>query len=226
MTRSLLFLALSAATAAHAQSVPFQNPSFESPVLADGAFQQGGTDWSFLGADAGTFNPSAASYAGGAPDGDNVAFIADGGILQVLPVNLAVNQTYRLRFAVGNRADNPVGANVPLTVSVYGTNVRSSGTMPAGTPVAFQATVFAPAAGTFRYEEFAFTTNAGTPGIGLPLVVALEGTAFPAQFNVDDFSLTAGQPIQQAVPVNGPGALWILGGLALAAGLLALRRNA
>lgn len=211
--RLLLLFALPIATPAFGQNIPILNPSFEQPVLADGAFIASGNDWGFTGTNAGTFNPSAASYATGAPQGDNVAYIENGALIQGFSEPLRADRSYRLRFAIGSRTDNPVPTNAPLTVSVFGSAVRTPEGLP---PAAFQTTVFAPAAGTFQYVDLSFQTNSGTPGVGLPMVLRVAGNASPSQFNVDDFSLSAGQ--QQSVPVDHPLALLTLIGLLLVGG--------
>jgi len=214
----LFLLSLLMASPTMAQNIPLQNPSFEDPVLADGAFQQGGNGWGFSGINAGTFNPSAMSYPGGAPQGENVAYIENGVLIQGIAEPLRADRTYRIRFAIGSRSDNPVPTTVPLTVSVFGSAVRAPDGLP---PAAFQTTVFAPAAGTFQYVDLSFQTNSGTPGLGLPIVLRVAGNASPSQFNVDDFSFSAGQQ-QQSVPVDNRLALFSLIGLMLAGGAMML----
>lgn len=219
----LLAMLLSGSVAAYAVTVA--NPSFEDPILADGTHQQGGSGWTFTGADRGTFNPSTSSYGAGAPEGQNVAFISNGGLIQVTTENLAANQTYRIRFAVGNRNDNPLPQNATMLLQVYGYEVSRSADTPKVFIPAFQATIAAPAAGSFVYQDYTFTTNTGTPGLGLPIAIVLSAAPTPSQFNVDDFSLNVGAVgVQRSVPVDQPVALLGLGLLMSLTAGFALRR--
>lgn len=219
----LMAMLLSGSVAAYAITV--NNPSFEDPTLADGTHQQGGSGWTFTGADRGTFNPSTGSYVAGAPEGQNVAFISDGGLIQVTTENLVANQTYRIRFAVGNRTDNPLPQNATMLLQVYGYQVTRSADSPKVFIPAFQATIAAPTAGSFAYQDYTFTTNTGTPGLGLPIAIALSAAPTPSQFNVDDFSLNVGAVgVQRSVPVDQPVALLGLGLLMSLAAGFALRR--
>lgn len=203
----LLALTLSGQVAAYAVSLA--NPSFESPVLSDGTHQQGGSGWQFSGPDVGTFNPSPSSYANGAPEGQNVGFIANGVIVATTSETLVANQTYRVRFAVGNRSDNPLPGNATMTLSVYGFNTRRS---PDGASAAIQTSIAPPPAGTFVYQDFTFTTTNATPNLGLPIAIQLTAFPTPAQFNIDDFSFNVGNGfVQRSVPVDQPVALIGLG---------------
>ena len=87
-------------TAVSAAPVLILNPGFEAPVIGDSAAVFSLTDWASFG-DAGTFNPHAAAFATGAPEGENVAFASHGSptINQVLSATAQANTLYTLTDA-------------------------------------------------------------------------------------------------------------------------------
>ena len=97
----------------------FETPSYDivnawSTDVLDG--------WVFSSDDpssfAGTWRPGDGSYAGGAPDGDNVAFIQGTGSLS-RTFSVSEGHTYMLQVDVGNRADyipDYAGSTVQLLI--------------------------------------------------------------------------------------------------------------
>ena len=111
-TCSAVILSLGLSLTAWSQtSIPIDNPSFESPVLDPGEFVSNLVEWTLVGnpSAAGTVYPDASDYSGGAPDGNNIAYVtanADGdGIGQVLTdpsATLKPGTQYNLTVEVGN----------------------------------------------------------------------------------------------------------------------------
>ena len=126
---TVALLLLMAGLAARADSITISNPGFEDLLTAgdgsDGDYDYA-TDpaygyyyvwplpnWGYVGQDySGMYNPTAADFTGGVPEGQCVGFVeadtrADpgpltGGLTQVLGTDLAANTAYTLTVKVGN----------------------------------------------------------------------------------------------------------------------------
>jgi hypothetical protein len=105
----LMALAAGAGVAS-ASPVLIVNAGFETPALDDSGVIFSAPGWVTFG-DAGTFDPHAAAFAAGAPEGENVAFASRGVTLfsQVLAATAQANTLHTLTMLVGNRLDTPFG---------------------------------------------------------------------------------------------------------------------
>ena len=185
-------------TAASAAPVSILNPGFEAPVIGDSAALFSLTDWVSSG-DAGTFNPHAAAFATGAPEGQNVAFASHGSptISQVLSATAQANTLYTLTMLVGNRLDADFGG--------YQTELWAGGTMLAQD----NGSLF-PADGQFLMSTVQYFVAAGDAEAGSALEIRFRSLGFQTVF--DDVRLDA----TKRVPEPALLALLGLGGVAVA----------
>lgn len=168
--------------------VPVFNPSFEEPVLSDGALASGpgtiggwvfdATPQTFLG----IFNPPEGSYPGAAgngtpvgAEGANVAFLFnDGGpsesvsVTQLLTENVAANREYLLTVAIGKfLPDQPYS---PSTYGGYVIELLAGGS----TVIASDSDSIDPAIGEFQDAFVSVrTTDIDAGLLGQPLSVRL-----------------------------------------------------
>jgi hypothetical protein len=104
-----------ATTILASSAITIENPSFEDPVLDELATGDP-AGWDAVNNGGGAFHPAAAQFAGGAPDGDNVASMYQptngDGLSQTLsgPAGLLqADATYTLGVEVGDPADGSFG---------------------------------------------------------------------------------------------------------------------
>lgn len=101
-------------------SVAIANAGFEAQTLGDGGFANQIDGWQ-IGGSAGTtgvWNPTAAFFGAGAPEGQNVVFIDNGGtISQTLAETFEAGRSYQLSVKVGDEA--PAGENLGWEVRLY-----------------------------------------------------------------------------------------------------------
>src|ERR1700731_128862 len=102
--------------------VPIQNTSFEATnPLVDtclcGPFNLGPIpSWTITGGEAGSWQPSSASFMSPLPDGGSkVAYSNGGAISQTLTTSLAPNTTYTLSADIGHRLDTNTNPNGYIT---------------------------------------------------------------------------------------------------------------
>lgn len=161
---ALLFPAFAAASLATPALAQVLNPSFESPVLADGAFARNVPNWTVTG-DAGVLNPSTAMFAGQADDGANVAFLGtiggSGFLRQPLAINYAASTTYTLSVRSGRRSDFSASTVYRLSL-LFGTTV-----------VATQQ-FSNPPVGSFRTDTLTANVLPGDAAVGRPITVAVQ----------------------------------------------------
>jgi hypothetical protein len=203
LTVALALLSL-AVPAAHvsAQAIAITNPSFEADVLADNGFLLTASGWTITPF-AGAYNPNAAAYPGGAPNGQNVLFSSGGSASQTLSATLAASTTYTLSYFVGQRADGLGFSAYRVELLAGSTTVASDGSL-------------LPAPGTFLPGTVTFTSGASGPLIGQALGIRVSASGDQPSF--DNLSLLASgvtQPPATSVPEPASVAL-------VAAGLLAL----
>ncbi len=147
--------------------------------------------------DSGTFNPHAAAFAAGAPEGENVAFSSVGGptISQVLTATAQANTLYTLTMLVGNRLDTPfVGYQAELWAG--------------GTMLAQDDTSQLPADGQFLLSTVQYFVAAGDAVAGSALEIRFRSLGLQTVF--DDVRLDA----TERVPEPALLALLGLGGAA------------
>lgn len=179
------------------------NSSFEEPPLdpnqftsptcpnpADTACIETATPvegWQVVGV-AGTWEPTAASYPGLAPDGSNVAYAnssSEAMISQVLAATLEDHTSYILEVDIGNRADKGfVGYKVQLWAG--------------GVLLAEDDDELSPAPGTFARSTVAAHIGTHHPALGENLEIVLVSKG--SQTNFDDVILTA-RPFPPTVKV-------------------------
>jgi hypothetical protein len=205
---AIALVALLTGGTAWADSVPINNPSFETSYPLDTscgyfncAYTYGIPDWTV--SNGGTWRPGPVVFPS-MPDGTLAAFTNRGSIWQTLSSTVLPDTTYTLNVFVGNRAD---GVNGPYTLSLD-TILNGVLTTLCSTPVLDANNI---AAHTFQSEGCSYTSNSTVPGGNLFLIF----TAVGGQLDVDDVSLTD-QPMT-TVPEPGS-ALLLVAGLALAIG--------
>jgi hypothetical protein len=178
-------LGLECTAAGSGDPVAIVNASFEAEVLADAEYVFAIPGWSFeAGDDVGTFDPHAGAYPGGAPDGENVAFIGAGCfgcvIEQTLSASLLPDTVYTLEVEVGRRSDI-AGQSLGFLV---GLAVESTGVASVGAPM--------PAPGTFETARLTYVSPSAGAIIGQPLRIQLGAVTGPnVQFNFDAVRLLA-----------------------------------
>jgi hypothetical protein len=100
-----LALALVINAPAFATSITINNYSFETPTLSDGSATTGGiSGWTFTAGSGGVWNPTTTDYFGGAPDGQNVAYVfqAPATLSQITSASVTPNYQYSLQVYVGS----------------------------------------------------------------------------------------------------------------------------
>jgi len=103
----LLAMGALAATSANATSVQIVNPSFESQVLANGAWTSGAGQMSgWIQSTGGVINPTTDQFSNGVPHGNNSAWLNSGSATQTLSALLTAGSAYTLQVEVGDRKDS------------------------------------------------------------------------------------------------------------------------
>jgi hypothetical protein len=193
-----LALVVAMTPAANAAPVSIVNAGFEASILDDSQAIFSLLGWTSDG-DAGTFDPHAAAFSTGAPEGENVAFASHGGptISQVLSATAQANTLYTLTMLVGNREDAPFGG--------YQAELWAGGTMLAQDNGAQQ-----PGDGQFHLSTVQYFVAAGDSVTGSALEIRFKSLGWQTVF--DDVRLDA----TEAVPEPALLALLGLGGAAAA----------
>lgn len=234
------FLALSLcgfAAQLSAASLAVNNASFEADVLtcAPGCSTNDSiTGWTGTvgeGTQFGVYKPSTASYAGGAPNGVNVAYLLEDGpsvsISQTLSATVQANDTYTLTVDEGLRSDTNV-FNPGL--GCYGATVA----LEAGGTVLSEGSGCPTSTGTFKPITVTYTAGANPATLGSPMQIVLtavgSGSAYePAEIDFDNVVLTDslgnGNGGSAATPEPGSNLL-VGGGLGLVGFLLRKRFRA
>jgi hypothetical protein len=156
-------------------AIAVENFSFETPALADGGWTPTVPSWSQIAGTGGIFDPTAAQFPGGVPDGQNSAYLNGGTLGQTIAAEtLRADTTYMLEVDVGDRADKPFpGYEIQLLVDGA---VRASA----------DETSIAPANGAFATATASFTTAPADAGQS----VEIRLLAPSAQPNFDNVRLT------------------------------------
>ena len=194
-------VALGTASASHAQNIPVQNFSFESPAVSTFTTNVI-TGWSGGGgAGYGVQNLAAGPslFPGGIPDGTQYAYVNTGYIFQDLGLSLTAGNTYTLTAYVGKRTDN-AGAAGSINLASF----------TSGLPVAFLAqsgSVTSPS-GTFTKYTTSFTATGAQAGQDFGIVLNDTGTG---QVDFDNVSLTQSSPVPEASTTVSFGLLLALG---------------
>jgi hypothetical protein len=215
-TRLVLLACLSTiaiGAAAKAAPVAIDNPSFEAQPLADGAAVPGGFDtaagWNETrGFTLGWWNPTAADFPNGVPDGSNVGYVyaghngsplnANSALIQLLSIVVQTNTRYTLTVDVGNAmgADNFGGFTFGLIGQAPGGGAYQLLDSLSGAADSV-------ADGVFRTFSLAFET--GMSGTGSTMGIILTGGmgAIGSQYAVFDnvrLDATALAPVETPEP--------------------------
>jgi hypothetical protein len=209
-----LALSLGAANVHGSQPVTVTNAGFEDPVLADGSFQAAPIPgWSTVGTgDRGVLNPSISDLPAEAPEGANVAYVAnaagEAGIAQSLSGavgQLQVDASYALSVKVANTLLDP-------TFPGYRVQLLANGTV-----LAEDDNSLAPADGAVVTSTVNFSYDAGLHAalVGFPLEIRLLSKGIDAsEMAFDDVQLNATFNSPVAVP-GGPYSVFAGGSLSL-----------
>jgi len=210
---SVLAVVLGVASSAAAAPLFVANPGFENPVLADSGAVFVIPGWVSIG-DAGVFDPHAAAYLTGAPEGENVAFSQLGGpdwggpiVSQVLGDALTANTLYTLTMLVGNRLDAPFAG---YEIGLYA----------GGSLLANDFNTLAPGDGQFLLSTVQYFAAANDPLLGSLLEIQFRSLG--RQANFDDVKVDA---VTRQADIPEPATLALVGAGALGA-LLRRRRAA
>lgn len=128
-------------------SIFIENASFEANSVKDGKDEVSTPGW--VTDDSGTDNPKGKDIDGGNIDGDNVAYIEDGGsISQTLSKTYSSNEVYRFDLFVGDEDDKNSGnveytINIKVGSTIIGTVSGSTGDIDALTAVSVNSSGFA-----------------------------------------------------------------------------------
>jgi hypothetical protein len=174
-------------------AISIVNPGFETPVLADGDYTLDFTNcpgWSDVDAQTagGVWNPGLPGtafpgYGGNSPEGQNIAYVNNSGIKQVLTKTLTADTTYTLTVKVGNTDGFPwTGYKVQLLAGE--------------TVLAEDDNTVAIATGTFGTSTVTYTYDSGDSALlGQALQIRLFCLGSGGETDFDDVKLTAKGPV-------------------------------
>lgn len=154
--------------------LPIDNAGFENPVQNPGEFTDAVPEWTIVDSGSvGTVHPTSSDYSGGAPEGNNVAYVnasANGeGIAQILSDPAAVlkeNSQYTLTVQVGNS-------------DFYAFEGYRVQLLAGGVVLAEDENTRTPAGGTFALSTVVYNYDAAQHAaqLGAPLEIRLLSTA-------------------------------------------------
>ncbi len=203
----VLMLVAAVLSASAGAGVPIVNAGFEDPVYSDGNWSYdlppGWSAFNSVGDDLGGWNPDADSaifygYGGVAPEGQNVAWAADGaGFAQILTETLTADMTYTLTVEVGN--------SFYYAWAGYQVQLLAAGTLLAedDSGVAIATDTFETSTVTYAYDP----AHSGLLGEFLEIRLISDPGTGEADF--DDVQLTA-IPEPVTMGLLGMGALFLI----------------
>jgi hypothetical protein len=158
---ALAALVLGFAQVSQATPIAVENAGFEHDVFGDTGGALGIHGWTGSGV-FGTYNPVAAQYPGGVPEGDHIAFHHNTSVpvSQVLADALTAGTTYTLQVDVGNRLD--------LSSTGYSIGLYAGGVL-----LAQDASSIVPPDGGFSTASVVYEALAGNPLLGQLLEIRL-----------------------------------------------------
>lgn len=160
------------------ENITIVNPSFEDPVLADGAFIDGGaTGWT----NGGVWNPQAIDFTGEiVPDGTQTGYEYGGSTMsQTLTDTLAADTLYTFTMEVGNALTAPSFPTYDIRLMAGATTIGSE-------------TSVTPVAGGWEEVHFTVDSAAYTAAIGQTLRIEIEVFGLGTEWlDFDDLILTA-----------------------------------
>jgi VCBS repeat-containing protein len=181
--------------------IPVVNPSFEEPTLADGTWNESIPGWVlYRDAWGGVWDPTVPTihYPNQGWDGDQVAYMFRGVVLQQLPTTIQPNMTYSLDVSVGWPAGKP-GGFTGYAVVLYSWDGQSSielGRVDASSP----QDSMAPPEGGFRDVNVTFSTGDTHPAMGhiFEILLATSGTDGSTETNFDNVRFRSWQTASPA----------------------------
>lgn len=185
-----------------ADALTILNPSFEDPLLANGAYVSSVADWTTTPTAVGTFDPWS-SPSPLYPDdvlahGENVMYMNSGTATQTLTETVAANTLYILDAALGQRSDYPGTSQHQMQLW--------AGAQGIGT-----AAINVPTPGTFRTGRIEYFAAGDAATLDQPLEIRLIKNPGP-QANFDDLHLEA----WTAAELQNATALYSQGGFGVA----------
>jgi hypothetical protein len=171
-------MAVLAARPTGAVALVVANAGFEDPSLAELASTDDslpgwtGAGGALAGFNFGAFDPDATFFPAEAPEGENVAYIQDGEVSQVLSDTLAAG-TYTLGVKVGQSIpDHPSPFRVQL---LAGSTLLAESTSPVA------------AAGEFADVVVQYVASGADPALGEALAIVLVDDGVPGDFNDEPY---------------------------------------
>lgn len=155
--------------AALAAAVTINNPSFENPALADGAWTQYATDWVKTGTNGGTYDPPSSEFSW-MPNGENCAWVnyssSVASLSQVTGHALLADQIYTLQVYVGRH--KPVAETATYTVELVANAssavlASASGTAPHFNWATVQVVYQSPHSGGYLGQYLKIVLKSGEP---------------------------------------------------------------
>ncbi|CAO5001971.1 PEP-CTERM protein-sorting domain-containing protein [Microcystis aeruginosa] len=185
-----------------AASITILNPSFESPALTQGTFNQAINNWTLTnGSWQGTFRPNIGpnlNFTQAVPNGSQTAYSNGGTISQTLTATLQANTQYTLGAFVGRRAAGTAFPGYSIELWAGTTLLASNGSV-------------TPDAGTFAPVTVNYTSGSSGSLIGQLLEIRLiSSIGTNAQTNFDQITLNA-----TPIPTPEPSAILGLLGFGL-----------
>jgi hypothetical protein len=186
-------VALLAAQPAGAAALTVTNPGFEDPPLADVASTDDslpgwvGAGGALAQFNFGAFNPDSSFFPAEAPEGENVAYIQDGEVSQILTDTLTEG-TYTLSVLVGQ--------SIPDHPSPFRVQLRAGSTLLA------EATSPVAAAGEFASVIVQYAASDTDPALGQALEIVLVDDGVPGAFEDEPYFDSVGLDFEEA-PASG-----------------------
>ncbi|GCA80541.1 PEP-CTERM sorting domain-containing protein [Microcystis aeruginosa] len=185
-----------------AASITILNPSFESPALNPGGFNQLINNWTLTnGSPQGAFRPTIGpnlNFTQAVPNGSQTAYSNGGTISQTLTATLQANTQYTLGAFVGQRAGGQAFPGYSIELWAGTTLLASNGSV-------------TPAVGTFAPVTVNYTSGSSVPlGQSLQIRLVSLSTGTSPQTNFDQITLNA-----TPIPTPEPSAILGLLGFGL-----------
>ena len=200
VTLGCLLCVFMLSSTAIATPIVIDNYSFEDDTtLANGNWQLDVSQWSFSGTgNAGVLMPDTTMYPSGGYDGNNVAWVENGYLYQVLDTTFTSGHEYTLEVEVGWRGDLNLTSWPYYCVELWAiddTLAASEGSL-------------IPLAGEFKTSTVTYTETGANAGKQIVIALYSDGS----QINFDNVSLTNFTPGDNFTPaIPEPSTLILIG---------------